>query len=134
MFLAQTGVETLKFLSFTERSSGQQYEGRKDLGNTHKGDGPRFRGRGALQITGRANYTSATTDLAHDFVNNPNDAADSKFAFTVASWFWDKKLQGRSTANLSDVAAFTKIIRGGLGAGAHLDQRQKFYQLAMKKL
>ena len=55
-FLAQIAHESACLRYTEEIASGSAYEGRKDLGNTQKGDGIKFKGRGYIQITGRANY------------------------------------------------------------------------------
>lgn len=55
-----------------EFASGAAYEGRADLGNTQPGDGIRFKGRGAAQITGRRNYTNVSKLFKIDCVNNPD--------------------------------------------------------------
>src|SRR5581483_3751689 len=56
MFCAQVGEESISLTTPAELASGAEYEGRTDLGNTHPGDGKRFKGRGFIQITGRLNY------------------------------------------------------------------------------
>ncbi len=60
-----------------EYASGNAYEGNiASLGNTQPGDGPKFKGRGFVQITGRKNYQLYTNLLGIDFVGHPDLAAD----------------------------------------------------------
>lgn len=58
-----------------ELASGDDYEGRLDLGNTHPGDGRRYKGRGFVQITGRTNYTDWGKRLGLDLVGKPELAS-----------------------------------------------------------
>ena len=71
MFLAQLFHESIMLSTFEEIASGAAYEGRKDLGNVQRGDGVRFKGRGPIQVTGRANYKWMSDKLGADFVAQP---------------------------------------------------------------
>lgn len=62
-FIAQIAHESDYWNAYEEYASGSSYEGRKDLGNTQKGDGVRFKGRGPIQTTGRSNYREAGREI-----------------------------------------------------------------------
>ena len=89
-FIAQIGHESGQLRYVEELASGSAYEGRKDLGNTQVGDGIKFKGRGLIQITGRANYTQLSKDLGEDFIKNPALLSTPKYAVQSACWFWKK--------------------------------------------
>ena len=58
------------------------------LGNTEPGDGKRFKGRGPIQLTGRANYRVFGNALGLDLVGNPALAATKEVAFRIAGLYW----------------------------------------------
>lgn len=72
--------------ALNEYSSGQQYEGRKSLGNTEVGDGPKYKGRGYIQVTGRINYQYWSTRLGVNFIDSPDLIAASGTAAIVAAF------------------------------------------------
>lgn len=111
-FLAQLAHESGELRYMEEIASGAAYEGRSDLGNTHPGDGRRFKGRGPIQLTGRANYAAASRDLGIDLVSHPERAADPDVAFRIAGWYWSR----RGLNGLADSGNFSEIthrINGG---------------------
>jgi predicted chitinase len=122
MWLAQVGHESASLRYFEEIADGSAYEGRKDLGNTQPGDGRRFKGRGPIQITGRANYTAAAAALKLDLVGQPQLAAQPQHAFRVSAWWWSAHgLNGISDSG--DVTAATRRINGGLNGLADRQAR-----------
>jgi putative chitinase len=111
-FLAQLAHESAGFKTTTEYASGKAYEGRKDLGNTQKGDGVRFKGRGLIQITGRANYNTMSKALGQDFVKEPELAAEFPYAALTAALYWKNHNLNRY-ADRDDIRGVTKVINGG---------------------
>jgi len=119
-FIAQVGHETASFLYMEEIASGAAYEGRSDLGNNQAGDGKRFKGRGLIQLTGRANYTAYSNDCGVDYVTNPTAVASDPFVCVdVAAWYWNKR-KINELADKDDVKAVTKAVNGGFNG---LDDR-----------
>jgi putative chitinase len=86
-FLAQICHESDGFCTTVEYASGQAYEGRADLGNTRPGDGPRYKGRGLIQLTGRANYVQYGKLLGLNLADNPELAADPATSLVIACEF-----------------------------------------------
>lgn len=103
------------------------YGGRKDLGNTEKGDGYRFRGRGYTQLTGRANYTQASNELGLDLVNNPDLAAQPEIAAKIATWFHKKNRRLVNASRNGDVTAARKLVNGGTNGLADVGGKYRTY-------
>ena len=86
--------------------------GLKNLGNTQEGDGARFKGRGYIQLTGRANYAKAGEALGVDLCADPNLVATPRYAMLTAGWFW--KTHGcNEAADTLDAKLVTKKVNGG---------------------
>lgn len=120
-FLGQVMQESGQLYYVQEIASGAEYEGRKDLGNTQSGDGMKFKGRGLIQITGRANYEACSLALFGDrrLLDNPGLLEAPEYAGISAGWFWDSKgLNALADEKL--YKAITRRINGGLTA---YDQR-----------
>jgi predicted chitinase len=86
--IATVAVETGRFAPIPEYSSGKAYEGRHDLGNMHPGDGVRYKGRGFIQLTGRANYRRYGQWLMVDLEGEPERALDPRVAADVFALYW----------------------------------------------
>ena len=102
-FLAQCAHESVNFTAVREYASGKAYEGRKDLGNTQPGDGPRYKGRGYIQLTGRVNYRAFSKFVPENCEEYPELVAD-KYPMLSAAWFWTRPrlLSGASCLTSSD--------------------------------
>ena len=68
-FLAQLAHKSGELQWFEEFADGWDYEWREDLGNVSEGDGPLYKGRGTIQLTGRHSYTRASEELDLDLVS-----------------------------------------------------------------
>jgi len=100
-FLAQVSHESGGLFYTEELASGTAYDGRKDLGNINPGDGPKYKGRGLIQITGRNNYGLLSAALQADFIDTPTllggrnihlcSPDQLKYAALSAGWFWNRE-------------------------------------------
>lgn len=129
-FLAQLAHESVELKYFEEIASGAAYEGRKDLGNIHPGDGKRYKGRGPIQLTGRANYQAAGKALGLPLETDPELVAYPEIGFRVAGWYWTTH-RLNSLADAKDFDAITHKINGGYNGKK---SRDKYYQTALKVL
>ena len=133
-FIAQIGHESgqLKYVKeiWGPTAAQTRYEGRTDLGNTQPGDGSKYRGRGLIQITGRANYKACGDALGLDLINQPQLLEKPQHACMSAAWFWATK--GLSTlADESKFETITRRINGGVNG---LADRQMLYARALTVL
>ena len=131
-FLAQVAHESDGFCTTEEYASGKAYEGRADLGNTHPGDGVRYKGRGLIQLTGRHNYQVYGKIIGEDLVAHPEQAADPPTSLILACEFWNRTAHGLSRfADAEDIVSITKAINGGLNG---LADRKAYLAKAKKAL
>lgn len=95
-----------------EMIANRVYANRLGNGDTASGEGYKFRGRGAIQNTGKANYQILTTSLHIDFINNPDLLKQPTNSMMAAGFYW--KSHGlNELADKDDVLNITKRINGG---------------------
>jgi putative chitinase len=113
-FLAQVGHESGSLRFSHELASGKAYEGRKDLGNIHPGDGVKYKGQGLIQLTGRLNIISFGIFIGIDFTKeNPSRISDDpELSAEAAGWFW-KTRKLNKWADIDDVKGVTLRVNGG---------------------
>lgn len=139
-FLAQVGHESGD-LKYWEEIWGPTAQQKKydppsglaeRLGNTHVGDGRRYKGRGPIQLTGRANYRRVGERLGVDLEEDPGLVAKPRYGFQVAGVFWSENdcndlADATAAGGLDAFSSLTRRINGGLTG---LDDRAKRWQLA----
>jgi putative chitinase len=107
------------------------YAKKNGNGDESTGDGWKYRGRGVIQLTGRNNYTRATTDLMVDYVNTPDLVALPQDACISAAWYWR-----RAACNeFADAMDWDRCTRAVNGAGMlHREKRAELSQHVLKVL
>lgn len=110
-----------------EAIANRVYANRMGNGPEASGDGYRFRGRGAIQLTGRSNYTSCGEDLEVDLINNPDYLETPEGAIRSAAWFWDQH-DLNDWADKKDVLTCTKKINGGT---IGIEERKELFEEAL---
>jgi predicted chitinase len=132
-FLAQIGHESGELRFRTELASGDAYNGRADLGNDQPGDGPRFKGRGLIQLTGRANYKLFGRAIGREaeIMADPDIVGrDPNLCVRAAGWFWESR-HLNSFADRNDLNEITRRVNGGFNG---LEDRRRLLKRAMALL
>lgn len=123
-FLAQIAHETGELRSTEEYASGEEYEGRSDLGNIYPGDGIKFKGRGLLQLTGRSNYEDCeeyintlpaheNVDITSSVENSSKVATDVFLAALVSGYYWTKVRKKLNLASDRDDVYWVSVYVNG---------------------
>lgn len=137
-FISQIAHESGEFLYVKELATGIAYEGRLDLGNTQRGDGRLFKGRGLIQLTGRSNYVALMMALDIDCVNHPELVELPENACRSACWFWGTNNLNK-WADIPDFDGVCDMVNRGhktiaVGDSNGYQSRLKYYQAAKKAL
>lgn len=121
-----TAASAERYARDPEGLANAVYAGRLGNRGEASGDGWRFRGRGPLQLTGRANYEAASHGVAMDLVADPNLVAQPDVGAAVAAWYW----QSKGCNALADREMWGEAIRAVNGALIGLEDRTVFLQRA----
>ena len=124
-FLAQISHESGGGRYKEELASGTAYEGRKDLGNTQPGDGPKFKGAGYIQMTGRSNYQAFANYIKDPKVMDGVKYVGEKYPMTSAGFWWHNNAMNALCDKNPTVEQVTLRVNGGYNG---LDERKRYYQ------
>lgn len=126
----KTRAQATAYARNPEKIANLVYANRMGNGDEASGDGWRYRGRGAIQLTGLNNYTDCSEALGEDFVNEPELLAQYPYSIQSAGWFWSEN-SINWFADRGDIVGMTKRINGGTNG---LDHRQALYKRALQVL
>ena len=126
-YFKNAGRNAAEYAKQPEKIANIVYASRMGNGDTASGDGYKFRGRGAIQLTGRENYTNfgktigLTAEQVIDYVQTKKGALES------ACWYW-KSRNLNAACDASDIVKMTKLVNGGT---IGLEDRRKHYNEAL---
>ncbi|WP_213562801.1 LysM peptidoglycan-binding domain-containing protein [Staphylococcus auricularis] len=127
-FMAQVGEESSLGQFRTELVDGTGYEGVEEIGNTQPGDGPKYKGGGYIQLTGRSNYTAFSQSMGDpEILNQGTNYVAENYPWSSAAWFWDSRNINSTVDNGGSVADVTQIVNGGQNG---YDERLRLYEKA----
>mgnify|MGYP000597829266 CR=1 FL=1 len=123
-FLSQIAHESGGLQWLQELASGDDYEWRDDLGNNKPGDGRRYKGGGAIQLTGRANYQAFADFMSDPKVMDGSSYVAQKFPFSSAGFWWTNNDMNTLCDRGATVEKVTRRVNGGING---LDDRIYYY-------
>lgn len=127
-FISQCSYESGCGLYTKEVDPGYKYEWRKDLGNVYPGDGPKFKGAGYIQLTGRSNYQKFTNYLGDQNIMNGVDYVAATYPWMSAGFWWYSNNMNLLCDSRASVEVITKVVNGGYNG---LSERQRYYDICV---
>ena len=128
-FISQCSHESACGKWTEEIADGTAYEGRKDLGNDQPGDGPRYKGAGYIQLTGRYNYQKFANFINDQNVMQGVSYVAKKYPWTSAGYWWYANNMNTLCDSGASVEEVTKRVNGGYKG---LDSRKYYYNKCLE--
>lgn len=128
-FLSQIAHESGGLRWLKELADGSDYEYRDDLGNTQPGDGPKYKGAGAIQLTGRANYQALSQAISDPRVMEGCEYVAKTYPFTSAGFWWHNNDMNSICDAGASVEKVTRRVNGGTNG---LEDREHYYNKALE--
>ena len=110
-----------------EKIANYVYANRMQNGDESSGDGWKYRGRGLIQLTGKANYLEYSLSCDNEAYQRPDIVTEDHYAAEAAGWFWDRN-NLNALADVQDIGGMCCKINGGYNG---LDDRQMKYSQVM---
>ena len=131
-YFVRAGRDANEYARQPEKIANVVYANRMDNGDTDSGDGWRYRGRGPIQLTGKANYATFSADMdVAEVMDRPDIVSEDKeVALMSAIWFWNKNGLNKY-ADSGDIKTMTKRINGGY---IGLEDRIHHWEEALKAM
>jgi len=128
-FLSQTAHESGGGRWKKELSDGWYLEGRTDIGNVYHGDGPKYKGAGYIQLTGRHNYQKFSDYIGDPKVMDGVDYVAETYPYTSAGyWWWSNGMNELCDKNPT-VRQVTRRVNGGYNG---LTDREHYYAICQR--
>jgi putative chitinase len=128
-FISQCSYESGAGLYPVELGSGSQYENRTDLGNIYPGDGPKYKGGGYIQLTGRSNYQAFSNYMVDSNIMQGAYYVGSNYPWSSAGFWWYKNNMNSLCDKGASVSQITYRVNGGYNG---LSGRQHYYDLCVQ--
>ena len=129
-FLSQTAHESGGGRYKKELASGEAYNNRSDLGNGPT-DGPKYKGAGYIQLTGKYNYSRLSEYLNDPRVMEGVEYVAENLPFTSAGYWWEDNRMNELIDSGADVVAVTRRVNGGTNG---LADREHYYQRCLQQI
>jgi putative chitinase len=128
-FISQISHESGGGKWMKELASGDDYEGRKDLGNTQPGDGRKYKGAGFIQLTGRANYSDFSKYMNDPKVMDGVDYVALNYPATSGGFWWHNNNMNALCDKNPSVEEVTRKVNGGLRG---IEDRKVYYNRCLE--